>query len=463
MTLHIAARDNGETSEIGFYRNQTSQFNRDGILQDGDFKVHESSTPDNNVQIDIGDVVIGIDSPDTDQPDYYYHGWSTAQEAITITSNSSGSERIDIVVAFVDLSVQDDSNSDNPDALKVKAVEGTAGSGAPSESDIQTSVGSGNPWVNLAEITAADGFSSITNSEIADMRPKADTSWRRHDDAHPNFVVSGYSTTQDSGLDGTISAGEAYISDIKVDKPDIAHTFSTSVDTYVDLPKTAKPTNTDDFTYTEVSNGATAPAVASGEMRIAVVVTDGTGITSITTSGEDNNSNKVRQTSPVPSDIADMTASGTATFNGDVDMSSAGTVSYKTDSIGQGPLEAGSVGPTELAGFPRENDTSHTTVTNPKIQSGWGFFQGDDSNNNINETVTFPEAFSSAPIVLVSSLGQAASSPSDIGDFNNVSKVFGQSEDIGASSFSAALLSRDSTNLSSGAYYGYSWIAIGEA
>lgn len=302
MTLHIAKRDGGKTSEQGFSRSSTKQFHRDGIYKDGDFKVHEASTPDNTVKIDTGDIVIGSDSPDTDQPDYYYHGWSTAQESITITSNSSGSTRIDIVVAFVDLSVQDTSNSDNPGALKVKAVEGTAGSGAPSESDIQTSVGSGNPWVNLGEVTAADGFSSITNSEIADMRPKADTSWRRHNDAIADHVVSGYSVTQDSGLDGTISAGEAYIGERKVDKPEISHTFSTSVDTYVDLPQTAKPTNTDDFTYTEVSNGATAPALASGEMRIAKVVTDGSGITSVTQdSSKDDNDNRIYPNEPVDS------------------------------------------------------------------------------------------------------------------------------------------------------------------
>ena len=59
-----------------------------------------------------------------------------------------------------------------------------------------------------------------------------------------------------------------------------AHTFTASKDTYVDL--VPYPTGKTHWRYTEVANGAAAPAIASGELRAFKVVTSGTAVTGVT-------------------------------------------------------------------------------------------------------------------------------------------------------------------------------------
>lgn len=96
-------------------------------------------------------------------------------------------------------------------------------------------------------------------------------------DFYADSVVSGLVVTQDTGLDGDITGGDVYITQAKYTiSPVTGHTFTASVDTYVDVGDDTV------ITYTEVANGAGAPALAADAIRLAKVVTDGTGITGIT-------------------------------------------------------------------------------------------------------------------------------------------------------------------------------------
>lgn len=90
----------------------------------------------------------------------------------TISSNASGNPRIDAIVIKLNLSATPDQNASNVASIVV--VQGTpaASPSAPSDSAIQTAVGSGNPFYRLANVTVANGAASITNANISSQRSK---------------------------------------------------------------------------------------------------------------------------------------------------------------------------------------------------------------------------------------------------------------------------------------------------
>jgi hypothetical protein len=102
-----------------------------------------------------------------------YHGYSDAVENIAIGANNSGNPRIDAVVLYVDLSVTP--NSDASNVLKSIVVQGTPSSSPtpPTDNEIQTVIGSGNPFLRLANVYVASGASLITNADITDTKVAA--------------------------------------------------------------------------------------------------------------------------------------------------------------------------------------------------------------------------------------------------------------------------------------------------
>ena len=302
MSTNLAFRDGGKTSEAGASRLISKNYTRDGVLGTNDLAVTQQITPGASVLVGVGDIIIGKNSPySVTKPDYFYHAWVSVAETVNIAANSSGNPRIDSIVGYIDLAVVSSATNDNPGVLKFIAVQGTAAAtpSAPSDSTIQSAVGGVNPWVLIAQVAVANGFSSITNANITDTRPNADTKQKIVDDITQDFVVSGLVVSQNSGLVGTISTGQAYIQGVLVEKPAISKTFTATKDTYIDLPNTAKPTTNVDYTYTEVTVGAAAPALTAGSIRLAKVTTNGSAITSIVQSGVDSLSNKIRNTDPV--------------------------------------------------------------------------------------------------------------------------------------------------------------------
>ena len=170
MSTKLAKIDNGKTSEEGDSRLYSKLFGMSGVISAGDLLVTANGTPDNTVKIALGDVIIGNAAPSASN--YYYHGWVTVQDSVTITANVSGNPRIDCIVAYVDKSAVSSATSDNPSVLKFKDVTGTpAGSPvAPNTAAIQTSVGASNPFVVLANVNVANGFATIVTGNITDTR-----------------------------------------------------------------------------------------------------------------------------------------------------------------------------------------------------------------------------------------------------------------------------------------------------
>lgn len=92
-----------------------------------------------------------------------------------------------------------------------------------------------------------------------------------------NYVEPGTGTVaQSAGLTGTFADIIYYIGGKRYVKTSIANkAYTASKDTYVDIDTTGT------VTYTEVANNAASPALAANNIRVAIVVTNGSAITSV--------------------------------------------------------------------------------------------------------------------------------------------------------------------------------------
>lgn len=160
-----------ETTLDGLSRAITSIYRTSGVLQSTDLQVTENTSPDTNVKIAVGSALIGFDGSAPEEK--FYFAYLDAAETVAISANSSGNSRIDAVVIYVDTASP--GSDDNDGAAVVTTVEGTpAGSPtAPSDGDIQTALGAGVRWLRLANVTVANGFSSIVNANISDTRVRS--------------------------------------------------------------------------------------------------------------------------------------------------------------------------------------------------------------------------------------------------------------------------------------------------
>lgn len=99
---------------------------------------------------------------------------SDATNTVAITASSTANPRKDVVVAYIDngvtptTTVVDNTNN----ILKFKSVAGTPAASpvAPTASAIQTSVGAGNPYMILWEITVPKSATSLTGATFTDKR-----------------------------------------------------------------------------------------------------------------------------------------------------------------------------------------------------------------------------------------------------------------------------------------------------
>lgn len=95
--------------------------------------------------------------------------------AVAVNAASTANPRMDSVVAYIDSSVSASTSVvDNTDLgiVKFKSVAGTPASAptAPSASTIQSSIGAGNPYMILANVTVPKSSTAASSFKIADMR-----------------------------------------------------------------------------------------------------------------------------------------------------------------------------------------------------------------------------------------------------------------------------------------------------
>lgn len=167
MTLYLSNRDgNGKTSEEGHYKFQTAVF-AGNVLGSTALLVKQNSPLGMSVLVSAGQYKIDTSSS------YSYTGWNTADAVVTISTADPANPRITTIVAYVDkLASTSASPPNNPGITKLMAINGTAAASpsAPNGTTIQSAVGSGNPYIILANVTVAAAATQITNANISDQR-----------------------------------------------------------------------------------------------------------------------------------------------------------------------------------------------------------------------------------------------------------------------------------------------------
>lgn len=168
MSRFLSFRDGGKTDEEGISRYVSKLFGGEVITG---LQVTQQSPVALGVAVSAGDVMVPSGN------DYPYIGWNDASLNITINTADGSNPRYDLIVAYVDLSVVDSTNPNNPGAFEITNVTGTpAGSPVePNNAAIEAVIGGGNPYVILARVTVGTGVTSITNSNIQDRRTMAYT------------------------------------------------------------------------------------------------------------------------------------------------------------------------------------------------------------------------------------------------------------------------------------------------
>ena len=121
--------------------------------------------------------------------------------------------------------------------------------------------GTGLPTHTIADVILQDPAQLLTAADLVG-----------------DFVASGLlpAAPNPVSLSATTPAGVAYILGARVAPVATAKAYTASKDTYVDLSDKGV------YTYTEVANGAAAPAVAASSMRLFKTVTNATEITGVT-------------------------------------------------------------------------------------------------------------------------------------------------------------------------------------
>jgi len=115
---------------------------------------------------------------------------------------------------------------------------------------------------------------SITSSDLA----TAINPVTFRNEAFNDWTYSGMLPPTSASLSTTITAGVSYVNGVRVQTEATAHTFTASKDTYLYINAGGF------FDYVEVANGASAPATPANELLLAVVISNGTAITSVTDS-----------------------------------------------------------------------------------------------------------------------------------------------------------------------------------
>lgn len=133
-------------------------------LAGGHLLVHQATSPSMNVVVDTGVGYIpntSFDATDTDSIKFWEGvvSGTTGSRTVSIASNSSGSTRIDLICLKLDPGTSPDNLGSN--VASFIRVAGTPGAGVPATPTFH---------LKLAEVTVANGASSIVNANITDSR-----------------------------------------------------------------------------------------------------------------------------------------------------------------------------------------------------------------------------------------------------------------------------------------------------
>lgn len=148
-----------------------------------------------------------------------------APVTVAVNAASTANPRMDSVVAYIDKSVSASTSVvDNTDLgiVKFKSVAGTPASAptAPSTATIQSSIGAGNPYMVLANVTVPKSSSAASSFKITDMRVTP-TSAIITDNSITTSKLANKAVTSDkvdwatfateNGVTSTVSVGTSFV------------------------------------------------------------------------------------------------------------------------------------------------------------------------------------------------------------------------------------------------------------
>lgn len=146
-----------------------------------------------------------------------------------------------------------------------------------------------------------------------------------------------------------------------------------------------------------------------------------------------------------------------------INASAVTTAKINDSAVTTAKINAGAVTAAKRAAFDRRNHTTNTTTTAPSFEYGWVYVDAGTSSSK-DVAVTFPTAYSSAPIVFVTSAGRDASgTPAAIGDFDTTKgNSIVHTLSVTTSGFTIRFATGDGTNYAN-QILGAAWLAIGAA
>jgi hypothetical protein len=115
---------------------------------------------------------------------------------------------------------------------------------------------------------------SIYASDLSDSISPV-TRWA---ESFNDYTISGMLPATSASLTSDISAGVSYVNGYRIDLAATSHTYTASKDTYVYINEGGY------YLYSEVANGAAAPSTPANSLLLAVAITNGTAISSVTDS-----------------------------------------------------------------------------------------------------------------------------------------------------------------------------------
>lgn len=168
MTLYLSNRNgNGKTDEEGHFKFPVNAFTGN-VLTVTDLVTTQLDTLGMGVKITPGQFRI----PDVSNT-FAYTGWSNANTNVTISTADGANPRISAIVIYVDKSAATSAvPANNPNVPKFLAVNGTPAAVPviPNNTQIQTAIGAGNPYIIIASVRVPAGATTVVNSYITDTR-----------------------------------------------------------------------------------------------------------------------------------------------------------------------------------------------------------------------------------------------------------------------------------------------------
>lgn len=282
MALGLQNYNGGTTDEYGTNL-VLDRFIGSGVVEG--LLVQANASPNMTVYVQPGTVTIATG---TYPSSYNYRAHiDTALPGAGVTiGTAAASPRIDYIVAYTDKSVAGSTagaNVNNTNAvLKLADVQGTpAGSpSVPTVAQIQATIGASNPYFILAQIAVGASVSTITNSNITDLRTFISPANSKALGASSYVDNGGIMTFTGGTLNGGFTAGLVYINVSAVMVPQsfnlLTFTVTASKDTYFYVTlgnSTIQSTN--------VTNGAAAPALPTNSVWLGIAISGASAITSI--------------------------------------------------------------------------------------------------------------------------------------------------------------------------------------